>query len=140
MGSQVNLAVSLHAADDELRNVLVPINGKYPLRVLVAACRRYADRSRRRVTFEYALMDHVNDTARHARGVARLLEGMLAHVNLIPLNPTPGSAYGRSPYPRVKAFERILRESGIPATLRVEKGIRIAAGCGQLRQRGARTP
>ena len=138
-GSQVNLAVSLHAPDDELRNVLVPINRKHSVRVLMAACSRYAQRTGRRVTFEYALMDHVNDTPRHARGVVRLLEGLLAHVNLIPLNPTPASAYGRAPFPRVKAFERILRDAGIPTTLRVEKGIRIAAGCGQLRQSAEKT-
>jgi 23S rRNA (adenine2503-C2)-methyltransferase len=79
-------------------------------------------------------MDKINDSPEQARAVARLLGGMLCHVNLIPLNPTSASPYKRTPYPRVKEFERILRREGIPTTLRVEKGIEIAAGCGQLRQ------
>ena len=132
--SQINLAVSLHAPDDELRNVLVPLNRKYPLKELMRAVRAYADQTRRRVTFEYALMDGVNDKPDQARALARLLRGLICHVNLIPLNPTTASPYGRTPYQRVKQFEEILREDGIPTTLRVEKGIEIAAGCGQLRQ------
>lgn len=138
-GSQVNLAVSLHAPTDDLRTALVPVNRTYPLHDLIAACRRYAGKTRRRVTFEYALMDGVNDAPDHARGVVRLLHGLLAHVNLIPLNPTPDSPYRRSPPGRVKAFERILDDAGLPVTLRVEKGIRIAAGCGQLRQSAAKS-
>ena len=132
--SQINLAVSLHAPDDELRNVLVPLNRKYPLKELMSAVRAYADQTHRRVTFEYALMDGVNDKPAQARALAQLLRGLICHVNLIPLNPTAASPYGRTPYERVKQFEEILRENGIPTTLRVEKGIEIAAGCGQLRQ------
>ena len=132
--SQVNLAVSLHAPDDELRNVLVPLNRKYPLKELMRSVHAYADQTRRRVTFEYALMDGVNDKPDQARALARLLRGLICHVNLIPLNPTTASPYGRTPYERVKQFEQVLREDGIPTTLRVEKGIEIAAGCGQLRQ------
>jgi 23S rRNA (adenine2503-C2)-methyltransferase len=132
--SQINLAVSLHAPDDELRNVLVPLNRKYPLKDLMRSVRAYVDQTRRRVTFEYALMDGVNDKPEQARTLAKLLRGLICHVNLIPLNPTAGSPYGRTPYARVKQFEGILREDGIPTTLRVEKGIEIAAGCGQLRQ------
>ena len=131
---QINLAVSLHAPDDELRDVLVPLNRKYPLRDLMRAVRAYAEQTRRRVTFEYALMDGVNDKPEQARALAQMLRGLLCHVNLIPLNPTAASPYGRTPYEHVKAFEQILRDSGIPTTLRVEKGIEIAAGCGQLRQ------
>jgi 23S rRNA (adenine2503-C2)-methyltransferase len=136
--SQINLAVSLHAADDELRDVLVPINRRYPLRDLIRACREYVDRTRRRVTFEYALMQGLNDRLDQARAVARLLKGLLCHVNLIPLNPTSDSSYQRTPYDQVKKFERVLRDTGIPTTLRVEKGIEITAGCGQLRQRMVR--
>jgi 23S rRNA (adenine2503-C2)-methyltransferase len=136
--SQVNLAVSLHAADDDLRDELVPVNRKYPLPALLNACRDYVRATHRRITFEYALMDGINDSPEQARAVAELLGGMLCHVNLIPLNPTSESPYMRSPYARVKEFERILRESGIPTTLRVEKGIEIAAGCGQLRQQVSR--
>jgi 23S rRNA (adenine2503-C2)-methyltransferase len=132
--SQVNLAVSLHAADDTLRDELVPVNRKHSLPELMRACRDYIAATHRRVTFEYALMDKINDSPEQARAVAELLGGMLCHVNLIPLNPTSASPYKRTPYPRVKEFERILRREGIPTTLRVEKGIEIAAGCGQLRQ------
>ncbi|MEW5718801.1 MAG: 23S rRNA (adenine(2503)-C(2))-methyltransferase RlmN [Chloroflexota bacterium] len=137
---QINLAVSLHAPDDALRDVLVPLNRKYPLRDLMRAVRAYAEQTRRRVTFEYALMDRVNDKPEQARALARMLRGsgvtlpLLCHVNLIPLNPTSASPYRRSPDPRVIAFEKILRDANIPTTLRVEKGIEIAAGCGQLRQ------
>ncbi len=131
---QINLAVSLHAPDDELRDVLVPLNRKYPLKELVRAVRAYTEQTRRRVTFEYALMDNVNDKPEQARALAQMLRGLLCHVNLIPLNPAFGSSYRRTPYERVKQFEHILRDANIPTTLRVEKGIEIAAGCGQLRQ------
>ncbi|MBI3538222.1 MAG: 23S rRNA (adenine(2503)-C(2))-methyltransferase RlmN [Chloroflexi bacterium] len=132
--SQINLAVSLHAADDELRNVLVPLNRKYPLRALMRAVKAYSARTHRRVTFEYALMDNVNDQLEHARALAQMVKGMLCHVNLIPLNPTATEKFRRSPYARVKSFQKILQDAGIPTTLRVEKGIEIAAGCGMLRQ------
>lgn len=131
---QVNLAVSLHAPDDRLRNTLVPLNRKYPLPELMRAVRGYIEQTRRRVTFEYALMDKVNDAPAQARALAQLLRGTLCHVNLIPLNPTAASPYGRTPNARVKQFQGILSQAGIPTTLRVEKGIEIAAGCGQLRQ------
>ncbi len=131
---QINLAISLHAPDDELRDVLVPLNRKYPLRDLMRAVRAYVEQTRRRVTFEYALMDGVNDQPGQARALTQMLRGLLCHVNLIPLNPTATSPYGRTPYERVRTFEQILRDAGIPTTLRVEKGIEIAAGCGQLRQ------
>ncbi len=131
---QINLAVSLHAPDDKLRDVLVPLNRKYPLKDLMRAVRGYVEQTRRRVTFEYALMDKVNDKPQQAHALAKLLNGLVCHVNLIPLNPIAASPYGRTPYDRVKQFENILTEAGIPTTLRVEKGIEIAAGCGQLRQ------
>lgn len=132
--SQINLAVSLHAPNDELRNVLVPLNRKYPLKQLLNAVRDYIEQTHRRVTFEYALMDNINDKPEQARLLASKLRGLLCHVNLIPLNPTASSPYGRTPYERIKDFENILRGANIPTTVRVEKGIEIAAGCGQLRQ------
>lgn len=131
---QINLAVSLHAPDDALRDVLVPLNRKYPLKELMRAVRAYVERTRRRVTLEYALMENVNDKPEQARALVQMLHGLLCHVNLIPLNPTSAPQYKRSPDERVKQFEKILRDANIPTTLRVEKGIEIAAGCGQLRQ------
>jgi 23S rRNA (adenine2503-C2)-methyltransferase len=136
--SQVNLAVSLHAANDALRDELVPVNRKYPLAQLMQACRAYVQATHRRVTFEYALMNGINDGPDHARAVANLVDGLMCHVNLIPLNPTTASPYKRTPYARVKEFEQVLRRAGVPTTLRVEKGIEIAAGCGQLRQQVAK--
>lgn len=132
--SQINLAVSLHAARDDLRDKLVPINKRYPLLELIGACRDYVESTHRRITFEYALMAGVNDSVDQARNVVRLLKGLLCHVNLIPLNPTADSHYRRSPIDQVRLFERVLRDSGLSTTLRTEKGIEIAAGCGQLRQ------
>lgn len=131
---QINLAISLHAPDDALRDVLVPLNRKYPLRDLMRAARAYVKQTRRRVTFEYALMDSINDKPEQARTLVHMLHGLLCHVNLIPLNPTSASPYRRSPDERVRAFEKVLRDANIPTTLRVERGIEIAAGCGQLRQ------
>jgi 23S rRNA (adenine2503-C2)-methyltransferase len=139
---QVNLAVSLHAADDALRSQLVPINRRYPLRELMAAVRDYVTHTGRRVTFEYALMDGVNDAPAQARQLADLLRelrspdrGALCHVNLIPLNPVAGSPYQPSCPELVAAFQATLERAGIPATLRARRGLDIEAGCGQLRRR-----
>ncbi len=132
---QVGLAVSLHAPTDELRDELVPINRRYPLAQLMGACREYITATRRRVSFEYALMDGVNDNDEQAHQLTRLLGGMLAHVNLIPLNPTDDSPYRGSSKTRVRAFAAILEGGGVPTTLRLRRGIDIQAGCGQLRTR-----
>jgi 23S rRNA (adenine2503-C2)-methyltransferase len=129
---QVNLAVSLHAPSDTLRNRLVPINRRYSLAMLMQAVRDYIDVTHRRVTFEYALMDQVNDSTEQADQLAGLLQGLLCHVNLIPLNPTPGSPWSGSPDERVYAFRDRLQAAGIPTTVRLRRGIDIAAGCGQL--------
>jgi 23S rRNA (adenine2503-C2)-methyltransferase len=134
-GLSINLAVSLHAPDDELRSRLVPVNRRYPLTELLPAIDEYVDRTGRRVTFEYALIDGVNDAPEQAQALADLLAGLLCHVNLIPLNPTPGSPLQPSPRERVDAFRQELEWAGIPATVRMRRGIDIEAGCGQLRQR-----
>ncbi len=132
---QVRLAVSLHAADDDLRNQLVPINRRYPLADLMAAVREYIAATGRRVTFEYALMRDINDRPEHARALARLLKGVLAHVNLIPMNPVEGSPYQPSTRRATVTFARIIEDAGIPVTVRLRRGIDINAGCGQLRRR-----
>ena len=129
---QVNLAVSLHAATDALRDVLVPINRRYPLEDLRAACRAYLEATRRRLTFEWALIEGVNDGVDQAEALADWARGMLCHVNLIPLNPTRGYLGRATDVPRAEAFRTALSARGIPATLRVRRGIDIQAGCGQL--------
>jgi 23S rRNA (adenine2503-C2)-methyltransferase len=132
---QVGLAISLHAATDELRDQLVPINRRFPLAQLMDACRDYIRRTHRRITFEYALMAGVNDSDQHAHQLAGLLGGLLAQVNLIPLNPARDAAYVASSVERVRAFQHILKRHGIGATLRLRRGLDIQAGCGQLRLR-----
>jgi 23S rRNA (adenine2503-C2)-methyltransferase len=134
-GLPITLAVSLHAPDDELRNQLLPINRRYPLDELMAAVSDYVDKTGRRVTIEYALIDRVNDGPTEAERLAVLLRSLLCHVNLIPLNPTPGSSLRPSSRERVSAFRDVLVEQGISTTVRMRRGIDIEAGCGQLRQR-----
>ena len=129
---QVGLAVSLHAPTDELRNVIVPINRRYPLAMLLKGVRDYIATTRRRVTFEYALMDGLNDSDPQADQFAALVQELLCHVNLIPLNPTPDSPWSGSPDERVYAFRDRLLAAGVPTTVRLRRGIDIAAGCGQL--------
>ncbi len=131
---QVKLAVSLHAAEDELRNWLVPINRRYPLAELMDAVRTYIRRTGRRVTFEYALMRDINDRPEHARALIRRLKGVLAHVNLIPLNPVEGSPFQPSTRRTTVRFARMLEDAGIPVTVRLRRGLDINAGCGQLRR------
>jgi 23S rRNA (adenine2503-C2)-methyltransferase len=134
-GLQIGLAVSLHASNDALRDQLVPMNRHYPLNRLLAACHEYVDRTRRRITFEYALMSQVNDLLDHAHQLAELIRGLRCHINLIPLNPTPASPYQASSAARVRAFHETLKRQGVPTTVRLRRGIDIQAGCGQLRSR-----
>ena len=130
---QVSLAVSLHAPTDELRNKLVPLNKRFPIAHLMQACRAYQAITKRRITFEYALMSGVNDSPAQARQLALLLKGMVAHVNLIPLNPTAGSPLQPTLGPDIRAFRAELEARGIPCTVRIGRGLDINAGCGQLR-------
>lgn len=131
---QVNLAVSLHAPTDELRDTLIPINRQYNIATLMDALRDYIAETGRRVTFEYALINEVNDRPEQADLLADLLKSLngRVHVNLIPLNPVPGSPWPGSNRERVQAFADILQRRGIPTTVRMRRGIDIAAGCGQL--------
>ena len=129
----VALAVSLHAPNDALRDVLVPINQKYPLRELMAACRRYLPRAPRDfVTFEYVMLDGVNDSEHDARELLALTRDVPCKFNLIPFNPVPGTPYKRSPTPRIRQFSEILMAAGIVTTTRKTRGDDIDAACGQL--------
>ncbi|MFA5604668.1 MAG: 23S rRNA (adenine(2503)-C(2))-methyltransferase RlmN [Dehalococcoidales bacterium] len=132
---QVGLAISLHAADDALRNRLVPVNKKYPLKELMVACRNYFDATGRRITFEYALFAGINDSLSHARLLAHLLHGFNCHVNLIPSNNTANSDYRAPATEVVQSFKQELERLGINATIRQSRGQDINAGCGQLRSR-----
>ena len=130
---QLNLAVSLHAADDELRSQLVPINRRYPIATLMASIDRYIAATGRRVSFEYALMRGINDSEAIARDLAALLRGRLCHVNIIPLNPVDVLPYERPDAAGIARFAGTLREAGIPTTVRYSRGLDIDAACGQLR-------
>ncbi len=131
----VNLAVSLHAARDELRDQIVPLNRRYPIAVLMGACGEYLAAKGRRLSFEWALIDGMNDTYRDASELAELAQPFAAHVNLIPLNPTPGYATLGSPPDAVEAFRDWLRGLGVNATVRANRGTDISAACGQLASR-----
>ena len=130
---QVNLAVSLHTADEALRNRLVPINQRYPVADIVRACRAYVEKTHRRVTFEVALIAGVNDSDSQARQVADVLRGVLCHVNIIPFNSIANSTWRASPSDRVQSFAHIIESAGFPVTIRQSRGADIQAGCGQLR-------
>jgi 23S rRNA (adenine2503-C2)-methyltransferase len=130
---QVGLAVSLHAASDELRDELVPVNRKYPLAVLEAAIAAWHARTRRRPSIEWAMIDGVNDTDEQAILLAPIARRLGAHVNLIPLNPTSGSASQPSPDTRIAMFARVLKAGGVNVTVRDTRGREIEAACGQLR-------
>ena len=136
--SQINLAISLHAADDETRSKLIPVNHKYPLDELFKACLEYVYTTHRRVSFEWALIHGVNDTPEQAYILSQRLKSfrignsILCHVNLIPLNPTKCYRGSASLHKDALAFQRILEKEDIPCTIRLHRGIEIKAGCGQL--------
>lgn len=136
----VNLAVSLHLANDQERDELVPINRRYPLDELADACHDYVEATHRRLSFEWALIDGVNDTDRHAQELADYARPLRAHVNLIPLNPTPGYMVRGTPPGRVRSFADTLERLGINATIRRTRGTEIDAACGQLRANQGSTP
>lgn len=129
---QINLAVSLHAANDELRSSMMPVNKKYPIAQLIQACRDYVATTNRRITFEWALIQGVNDSTQDALQLAALLKGLLCHVNVIPLNPTSKFAGQATTRERAEAFKQTLESQGVPCTIRLRRGIDIQAGCGQL--------
>lgn len=129
----VNLAVSLHAPNDELRSKMVPINLRYRIAELMSACRDYADSTHRRISFEYVLIEGVNDSLEDAAELRDLLTGMLCHLNLIPLNPVPGTGMKATRREEVFAFQKVVEGAGISTTVRIERGVDIAAACGQLK-------
>lgn len=132
--SDVSLAVSLHAPNDELRNELVPLNKKYPISELMAACKRYAfaGTGKRKITFEYVMLDGVNDSPEHAHQLVKILKGVPAKVNLIPFNPFPQTHYKRSSQAAISRFWEILMAAGITTVTRRTRGDDIDAACGQL--------
>ena len=135
----VGLAISLHAVRDELRDRLVPINRKWNIALLLDACRAYADvRSERHITFEYVMLDGINDSDADARELVRLIRGIPAKVNLIPFNPWPGAPYACSSPERIAAFAAIVARAGYPAPVRTPRGPDILAACGQLKTASAR--
>ena len=129
---QINLAISLHTVDNELRSKMMPVNKKYCVEDLLAACRYYTKKTHRRITFEYALIEGVNDSDMDAEKLSSRLRGLLCHVNLIPLNPTRGFEKQGTPASQVNSFAAILETHHIPCTVRLRRGIEIQAGCGQL--------
>ncbi len=130
----LTLSVSLHAPTDRLRNTIMPINKKWGIESLIRASRRYFEQTGRRVSFEYAMIDGVNDGAESAKRLGKLLAGMNCHVNLIPVNRVAGSKYRESGAQRLKAFHEILADMRINATVRRRLGGDVNAACGQLRQ------
>ena len=131
---QVNLSVSLHAPNDELRKSIMPIANRYSLKELLDACREYEKNTNRRITFEYSLFDGVNDTPECARELAKILHGIHCHITLIAANEFDGSPFRRSKAKSVKAFQELLEKLGMTVTLRREMGTDIMAACGQLRR------
>jgi 23S rRNA (adenine2503-C2)-methyltransferase len=130
--SQINLAVSLHAATNPLRDTLLPINRRYPLEPLISACRAYVANTGRRITFEWALIKGLNDTLEQANSLISLISGLNCHINLIPLNPTTNYRAEPSSPESVQAFKDVLTARGIACSTRIRRGIDIHAGCGQL--------
>jgi len=132
--TQVNLAISLHAATDELRSKTMPINDRYPIKTLLKACQRYTEKTHRRISFEWAMINKVNDTPEQALILSEKINKMLCHVNLIPLNPTQGFNGAASDPQRMADFRAVLDRYGIPNSIRSRKGIDINAACGRLSQ------
>jgi 23S rRNA (adenine2503-C2)-methyltransferase len=129
---QVNLAISLHAADDDERLAIMPVNKRYKIADVIEACKYYVEQTHRRVTFEWALINGVNDSPEVAKKLASRLKGLLCHVNAIPLNPTAGFDGKATDRQRAEKFKETLEQAGVPCTIRMRRGIDINAGCGQL--------
>jgi 23S rRNA (adenine2503-C2)-methyltransferase len=131
----VNLAVSLNATTDEMRNRIMPINKKYPLELLIEACRKYPLQKRRRITFEYVMVDHLNDSPEDAERLVKIARQVPSKINLIPFNEFEGSEFKSPSEDRVGEFQKILQHAGVTALIRKSKGTEILAACGQLSAR-----
>ncbi|HEY5730197.1 MAG TPA: 23S rRNA (adenine(2503)-C(2))-methyltransferase RlmN [Anaerolineales bacterium] len=129
---QVNLAISLHEVDDDKRTSIMPVNKRYSIDEVIAACKYYIEQTSRRITFEWALINGVNDSPEVAKKLAARLKGLMCHVNAIPLNPTAGYKGQATDRQRAQLFKETLEQAGIPCTIRMRRGVDIAAGCGQL--------
>lgn len=136
-GLKVNLAISLNAATDEVRDAIMPVNRRYPIKALLAACKRFPLEPRRRITFEYVLLQGVNDSGEDALRLAKLLKNIKSKINLIPFNPFPGSEFKRPDDAAVRRFQKILLDHHYTAPVRESRGGDISAACGQLRERAA---
>jgi len=137
--TQINLAISIHAPNDTLRSKLMPVNRRFPFVDVMNACKYYIEKTGRRITFEYALIGGVNDRPEHAEELGTVLQGMLCHVNLIPVNYVPERNYVRTPRDDIFEFQRILQKKNVNVTIRREQGHDIAAACGQLRAKHMET-
>lgn len=135
---QLTLSVSLHAPDNATRSAMMPVNDAFPLEQLIPACRRYQQTTGRRISFEYSMVNGVNDSPQMARALAALIRGMGAHVNLIPINPVDGSPYSATDEANVRRFQKMLEQLGVNATVRRRLGTDISAACGQLRREDAK--
>ena len=135
---QLTLSISLHAPNNAMRSQMMPVNDAYPVEELIAACRRYQKATGRRISFEYSMVRGVNDSPATAKELAKLIRGMGAHVNLIPINPVDGSPYSATDAENVKRFQNMLTELGVNATVRRRLGSDISAACGQLRREAAK--
>ena len=138
MQLQLTLSVSLHAPNDEKRSKIMPVNRRYPIKTLIDACRYYIDKTNRRISFEYTLINGVNDTEEEAKELLKLISGMLCHVNLIPVNEVKETGFSASGRAAVERFREVLENGGISATVRREMGADISAACGQLRASATR--
>ena len=136
---QITLSISLHATDDAARSAIMPINKRWNLEELLAACQEYTDKTHRRISYEYALISGVNDSRRQAEELAGLLKGMLCHVNLIPVNYVREAGYEKSPREKIYAFQKVLNDRGVHTTIRRTLGADINAACGQLRREAEET-
>ena len=132
-GLQIELSVSLHAPNDKIRGLLMPINKKYPVKILIPACKQYAGATGRAISYEYVLIKGVNASRKDAEDLAKLLKASLCKVNLIPYNPIEEFPHAAPTYPETVLFQKILQDSRIPTTVRFSKGLDIKAACGQLR-------